>query len=485
MVSEENRVPPPPEASPLSPAGDLRPFDSCRPAGDPAFYPPRVTPATRPLRFPFNLIKLVGDNLALIPAQAYREHVVIAPGRPRMAFFTGPEAVKTLLQSRRQEFPKGHLQNMSLAPLMGRPMLSAEGDEWRWQRGVAAPLFGHEELMQYGPIMSAAAEATVEKWRAAAPGTVHYIKRDMLRGAFRVISNTMLEGGAEDALAEIEKGHADYYKGANWWVLYSLLGLPQWLPRPGGRSMRAQVRRVRQAIARIVSERGSDDGKDTDLLGRMRAAVDPGSGRRMSEELLGDNIISFLVAGYDTTAFSLAWTLYLISQSPQWEARILEEVRAVVGSGPVTSAHYRSLVVTQQVYNESLRLFPTAPIIVRDILQDGEIDGVFVPAGTIGLIPIYAIHRHQRYWSDPDRFDPERFSAANPIKPTRYQFLPFGAGPRTCIGAAFATLEATIMLATFIRAAHLEGVPNFHPRPIARMFLFPKHELPMRVTMRG
>ena len=103
-------------------------------------YPPRVTPAAKPLRFPFNLIKLVGDNLELIPAQAYQEHVVVAPGRPRMAFFTGPEALKTLLQSRRQEFPKGWLQNASLAPLMGKPMLSSEGDEWRWQRGVAAPL---------------------------------------------------------------------------------------------------------------------------------------------------------------------------------------------------------------------------------------------------------------------------------------------------------------------------------------------------------
>ena len=363
-------------------------------------------------------------------------------------------------------------------------MLSSEGEEWRWQRGVAAPLFGHEELTQYGPIMSAAAEATVAKWRAAVPDTVHYVNRDMLRATFRVISNTMLVGGAEDVIREIEKGHADYYKGANWWVLYSLLGLPHWLPRPGGRLMRAQERRVRQAIAKIVTGRGGGDGKDSDLLDRMRAAFDPESGRRMSDQQLCDNIISFLVAGYDSTAFSLTWTLYLISQSPEWEARILEEVRRVVGSGPVTSAHFRSLIVTQQVYNESLRLFPSAPIIVRDIVHDEEIDGVSVPAGTIGLIPIYAIHRHRRYWTDPDRFDPNRFAAANPIKPTRYQFLPFGAGPRVCIGAAFATMEATIMLATFSRAAHFEAAPGFHPQPIARIFLFPRHELPMRVTMR-
>jgi len=248
--------------------------------------------------------------------------------------------------------------------------------------------------------------------------------------------------------------------------------------------MRAQVRRVRQAITTIVNDRGDHDGAATDLLGRMRAARDPESGRRMSVQLLVDNIISFLVAGYDTTAFSLTWTLYLISQSPEWEARMLEEVHRVVGSGPVTSAHCKSLIVTQQVYNESLRLFPTAPIILRDFVREEEIDGVTVPAGTLGLIPIYAVHRRRRYWADPDRFDPNRFAGANPIKPTRYQFLPFGAGPRTCIGAAFATIEATIMLATLIRAAHFEPVAGFDPQPIARMFLLSKNELPMRVTMR-
>ena len=450
---------------------------------DAPVYPPRVRPATKPLRFPFNLIKLVSNNLELIPAQAYEEHVVLAPGPPRMAFFTGPEALRALLQNRRQEFPKGRLQNTSLAPLMGSAMVSAEGEEWRWQRGAAAPMFGHDQLMQYGPIISAAAEATVAKWRAAPPGAIHYIDADMLAAAFRVISNTMLVGGAQDVILEIAEGHADYYKGINWWVVYSLFGLPFRLPRPGGRLMRAQVKRVRQAVAEIVAARGAGAGKDSDLLGRMRAAFDPESGRRMSEQLLVDNIIGFFQAGYDTTALSLTWTLYLISQSAQWEARILEEIRTVVGSGPVTSAHFKSLVVTQQIYNESLRLFPTAPIIVREIVRDEEIDGVSVPAGTVGFIPIYAVHRHRRYWSDPDRFDPSRFSPSNP-KPTRFQFLPFGAGPRICIGAAFAMIEATIMLATFVRAAHFEVAPDFDPQPVARLFLFPRHGLPIRVTMR-
>jgi cytochrome P450 len=131
-----------------------------------------------------------------------------------------------------------------------------------------------------------------------------------------------------------------------------------------------------------------------------------------------------------------------------------------------------------------MRLYPTAPIIVRDILNEMEFDGLSVPAGTIGIIPIYAIHRHRSYWSDPDRFDPSRFSPDRKSKPSRFQFMPFGAGPRICIGAAFAMLEATIMLATFVRAARFTVEPGFTPQPSGQMFLLPKHGMPMRVTLR-
>jgi cytochrome P450 len=203
----------------------------------------------------------------------------------------------------------------------------------------------------------------------------------------------------------------------------------------------------------------------------------------MSEELIVDNITAFLMAGYDTTAFALTWTIYLISRSPAWEARMLSEIDQVVGAGPVTSEHVAHLKTAQQVLNESLRLFPTAPVIVREIVTDFEFEGVKVPAGTIGLIPIYAIHRHRSYWEDPDRFDPGRFSSQRP-KPSRFQFMPFGAGPRICIGAAFATIEATIMLATFVRAARFETEPGFDPEPSGQMFLLPKNGMPMRVTPR-
>jgi cytochrome P450 len=447
------------------------------------FYPPLVKPSPRPLRFPFNLVKLLSNNLEIVPEAAYREPIVISPGPPRMAFFTGADVVKDVLLTRQAEFPKGGLQVEILAPLFGNAMISSHGREWKWQRGAAAPLFRHEELLDYGPIMTAAADSVVESWRTSASGAVRMINHDMMRAAFRVISSTMLAGGAPDMIRTIEQGHAAYYRGINWWVMYRLLGLPHWLPRPGGSAVRAHETRLRDAVAELVRARRANAGGGDDLLARLSRATDAETGEGMSDELLADNILSFLIAGFDTTAFALTWTLFLISQSPEWEGRMLDEIDRVAGAGPVTSAHVSKLTVVQQVLNESLRLFPTAPIIVRDILDDAEFAGVTVPAGTIGLIPIYAIHRHRSFWSDPDRFDPGRFGPDRP-KPSRYQFLPFGAGPRICIGAAFAMIEATIMLATFVRAASFTLAPGFEPAPASNMFLLPRNGMPMQVTLR-
>lgn len=446
-------------------------------------YPPHVPPAAHPLRFPLNLVKLLRNNLQIIPEQAYTQPLVIAPGPPRMAFITGPELVRTMLHTQASSFPKGRLQVETLRPMFGEAMISAEGKEWRWQRGAAAPLFRHEELLHYGPVMSSAAEETVAKWRQAAPGSVQPVHRDMMRAAFRVISNAMLVGGAERMLDAVEEGHTGYYNGVNWWIAYTLLGLPGWLPRPGGAAMRSQETRLRTFVADLVRARRADAAKAGDLMARMVRAADPETGRTMSDQDIADNVIAFLMAGYDTTAFSLAWALYLIAQSPEWEERMVREVEEVAGDGPVTAAHVERLNVVQQVYNEALRLYPTAPVIVRDILDDIEFEGTTIPAGTIGIIPIYAIHRHHRLWNDPNRFDPSRFAADE--KPNRYQFLPFGAGPRVCIGAAFATIEATIMLATFVRAARFELLPDFDPHPSGQMFLLPKSGMPMRVFPRG
>jgi cytochrome P450 len=197
------------------------------------------------------------------------------------------------------------------------------------------------------------------------------------------------------------------------------------------------------------------------------------------------DIVSFLMAGYDTTALALTWTLYLVSQSSYWETRMLDEIQEVVGSGSVTSGHVEKLKTVQQVLNESLRLFPTVPVIIRDFNEVVTLNGTVIPRGTIGIVPIYAIHRHRKYWDDPHQFNPGRFAREDRSRLMRFQFMPFGVGPRICIGAAFAMLELTIMLATFVRAARFEIDPGFDPSPSGRMFLVPEAGMPMKITLRA
>ncbi|MFZ1813191.1 MAG: cytochrome P450 [Rhizobiaceae bacterium] len=449
--------------------------------------PPRVAPAPMPLSFPRNLVKLVTNNLELLPEAAYREELVVAPGPPRLIFAMGEELVADLLQARAQEFPKGALQNAVLDPLFGNAMISSHGKDWRWQRSLAAPMFRHEQLLAYGPIMNEAARMLCSDWRAAPEGAIRDISADASKATFHVIANTMLAGGASSDLADISSGKEEYFRYMNWWIVNRMLGLPAWLPRPGGRVMREQERKLRSTVRRLVDKRHaamSEESKSgEDLLFRLLTSSDPETGQAMGNKRIVNNILAFLVAGYDTTALTLAWALYLLASEPDWQNRVREEVRQLP-SAEVTTADHDKLVVTRQVVQETMRLYPTAPVIVRDIPEDTTIAGHAFKAGAPCIIPIYAIHRHHSYWKDPDRFDPQRFAPSAP-KPGRFTYLPFGAGPRICIGAAFATLELSILLANLVRNACFETVHGEVPSPVGHIFLGTQKPIRLKVTPLG
>ncbi len=186
----------------------------------------------------------------------------------------------------------------------------------------------------------------------------------------------------------------------------------------------------------------------------------------MSDELLIDNLLTFFLAGHETTAKALTWTLYLLARAPYWADRILEEVRQVAGEGPIRPDHIDKLVITTQVLKESMRLYPPAPIMSRQATVDTELAGMPIKAGTQVIIPIYAIQRHRRCWSNPDRFDPTRFAQENEAKIPRYHYMPFGAGPRICIGMAFALIEGVAILATLVRAASFATTSDHAPEPV-------------------
>jgi cytochrome P450 len=244
------------------------------------------------------------------------------------------------------------------------------------------------------------------------------------------------------------------------------------------------VRDLRMAVAAVIAERRAHRAPPDDLLGRLMGARDPETGQAMNDEQLVDNLLTFYLAGHETTAKALTWTLYLLARSPAWSAALEEEVARVTGGAEVQAAHFEQLVLTQQVIKESMRLYPPVPLMTRQAVADARLGDHPVRAGTSVVVPIYAIHRHARRWQDPDAFDPMRFAPEREARIPRYQYMPFGAGPRICIGQAFAMIEATTMLATFVARARFASLDGHEPAPVARVTLIPKGGMPLAVRLR-
>jgi len=425
----------------------------------------------------------VRNPIGVVPQAAYDgDLVAYARGGREIVWITAPDLIRQVMLDEREKFQK-LAQIRVLSPLLGKGMLTSEGADWKWQRQAAAPMFRQQDLMGFVPAFVRAADAVVARWRAQ-PG-VHAVDRDMTQATFDVISATLLPSADARMPQAVERSTGQFQRSGAWSQLYAVANLPRWLPQPGRRAMARAVRDLRAAVAAVIAERRALSAPPDDLLPRLMRARDPESALAMNDEQLADNLLTFYLAGHETTAKALTWTLYLLARSPEWSAALEEEVARVTGGREVEAAHIEQLVLTQQVIKESMRLFPPVPLMTRQAVVDARLGGHPVRAGTSVVLPIYAIHRHARRWEDPDAFDPERFGEVREAQIPRYQYMPFGAGPRICIGQAFAMIEATAMLATFVAQARLAPVPGHDPAPVARVTLFPKGGMPLAVRLRS
>lgn len=450
------------------------------------FYPSSVTAPSEPLRlFPF-LLKFISNPLLVIPEAAYREKIV-QYGRSvgRVAWVIDPALIKDVLIDRSALFPITPLQKRVLGPLGGKGVLTAEGAEWRCQRQIAAPLFRHTELLKYVPAMSSAAEAMLATWAGDASGGYRAIDKDMTRLTFNVISQTVLPGGDDHIGAAIEQASGDYFGPISWTFVYRFFNVPQWMPHPGRRRMLRAEKFLRTSVAALIAARQANPTSRNDLFGWLSEAKHPETGAPLGAELLLDSLLTFMMVGHETTAKALTWSLYLLSESEDWAERLREEIETVAGNEPIGPEHIDRLQLTQQVVKEALRLYPPVPSITRQAATDLELGGQHIAAGTLINIPIFVLHRHRSIWRDPDRFDPNRFAPDAEAKVGRTQFMPFGAGPRTCVGASFAMIEATAVLATLIRGARFRLKDVHRPTPVSRVSLAPKGGMPMRVEVRS
>ena len=270
----------------------------------------------------------------------------------------------------------------------------------------------------------------------------------------------------------------------------AVFNLPEWVPTLGRLRARPALRFFQGEVGRIVAERRALMARDPaaapdDLLTMLLTARDPEDGRPMDEQQVIDNAITFIGAGHETTANALCWTLYLLSAFPWAEARVSEELERVLGGRTPAAADIDGLVYLRQVLDEAMRLYPPAPFLGREAVGPDELGGAPVRPGTQIIVSPWILHRHRTLWDEPELFDPERFAPERREAIHRFAFIPFGAGPRICIGMAFALQEAMLLLAVILQRYRLTVRPGFTVMPLATITLRPKGGLPMRLERRA
>ncbi|MDQ2066397.1 cytochrome P450 [Xinfangfangia sp. CPCC 101601] len=417
--------------------------------------------------------------LELIPEIA--THAPILSGRTgkRWHMVMEPGALRHILRDRLEDYPKSEVTKLVLGPAIGKGMFVAEGADWHWQRRTAAPVFTHRNVSALAPVMSAAAEAAAARLGQATGQNVDLFE-EMVTATFEVISDVTFSGGAGFDRTEVHRAIERYIGGTARVSLLDVIGAPAWLPRPGRMLTGGGIRDTKKlADAAIKARRQSGASNPPDLLDLLMEGADPETGQQMSNEELRDNLLTFIVAGHETTALTLAWALYLCAFDPAVQAAARAEAQSVLQGRTATAQDVGALPLTRQIVDETLRLYPPAAFLSRTARAKDRLLGREVQPGDTILLPIYALHRHHALWPDPNRFDPSRFAAPRAVP--RFQYLPFGDGPRICIGMSFALQEAVIVLATLLSRFRFTALPGRAPKPVLILTLRPEGGVCLRV----
>jgi len=401
-----------------------------------------------------------------------------------------PDHLQHMLVSNQSNWAKETRGYQLLRKLLGQGLLTSDGELWRRQRRTANPAFRRKVIAGFGPTMAAAGEDLLSDW-GTREGELVDVSAEMARVTLRIAGETLFsqdisaEGHAVgDALGEVLHAFGRLAVTAN--------PLAAWLPTPANWRYHRALRTLDRVVRGIVSARREEvDGDDKlDLLGLFMAARDPETGEAMPDELLRDEVLTMLLAGHETTAGALTWAMFLLARHPEVADRIAEEVDNIVGDGVLDVGTVRGLTLTRAVVLESMRLYPPVWVTARMAREDDVLGGQHIPAGTFVFASQAIVHRHPRYWVEPDRFRPERFIDDPAVCPDgsprpRSAFLPFAAGSRKCIGEHFAMMEAVLLLAMVVRRFRLH-LPHdgYAPEPMASVTLRPKDGLPLRLERR-
>lgn len=391
-----------------------------------------------------------------------------------------PDYIKDVLVTNHKHFKKG-LALQRAKRLLGEGLLTSEGEFHRRQRRLAQPAFHRQRIASYGAVMTDYATRTSARWQN---GETLDISEEMMRLTLAIVGKTLFDADVESEAEEVGEA-MNVVMGLFDTLTIPFFELLEKLPLPQMQRFKKARAKLDRIIYRLIEERRRSGADRGDLLSMLLLAEDEeGQSGGMTDAQVRDEALTIFLAGHETTANALTWTWYLLSQHPAVEARVHEELETVLGSRPPTVDDFPRLRYTEMVLAESMRLFPPAWAIGRLALDECSLAGYSVPRGSLVLMSQYVMHRDARFFPDPERFDPERWTPAARESRPQFSYFPFGGGPRRCIGEGFAWLEGVLLIATLAQQWQMRLVHN-HPvglRPV--ITLRPRHGMRMVITAR-
>ena len=428
------------------------------------------------------------DILSAQPARLYRAWMA----EFRTPFFRSymcnqPDLVRLVLKERPDDFPKSERIREGLRPLLGNSVFVTNGETWKRQRRIIDPAFEGGRLRDVFPAMVAAGQSAVARLAPLADGTPREIEAQTSHVAADVIFRTLFSIQIEHEVAgQVFAEFREHQRAQPVVNLGALLPLPRWMPRLHSRRTKATARNIRTLIAQLTQARQQAISAGTapdDLATKIMTTADPETGDMFAPGEMVDQVAIFFLAGHETSASSLAWTLYLLARYPEWQDRLAAEARSL-GPGAPEFQDMSKLAQTRDVFREALRLYPPVPMMVREAAQDEVFRNRKVRRGAQIVLSPWHLHRHERLWDAPDAFDPSRFATENGRTCLREAFIPFSAGQRVCVGAGFAMIEAVLLLAMLLRAYRFDPVPERPAMPVAHLTVRGKDGIWLRITRR-
>ncbi len=425
------------------------------------------------------------DILSAQPAKLYRAWMA----EFRTPFFRSylinqPELIKTVLKTRPDDFPKSGRISEGLRPLLGESVFLTNGETWKRQRRIIDPAFEGGRLRETFPAMWAASEAAVARLADYEGGEVE-IEEHTSHAAADVIFRTLFSIPIEHEIAsEVFHEFRAYQRSQPILNIAAFVPLPRWMPRFFRSETKASAAKIRGLITQLTKERMAQIDAGTapeDLASKIMTTSDPVTGERFSTEEMVDQVAIFFLAGHETSASALAWTLYLMALFPEWQEKVAEEAQAgLVNDFSAIS----KLRISRDVFREALRLYPPVPMMVRQNTCPEQFRERDVKPGSQIVLSPWHLHRHERLWDNPDGFDPARFGTENGKACMREAYMPFSAGSRVCTGAGFAMVEGVLILSMILRTYRISLTDRPAPEPVAHLTVRSKDGIFLRMERR-